>query len=53
MLSVRRHGPLILLLVGILLVLVGCRSEPPARIVGFPQYEGAGEEHSIYSALAS
>ncbi len=40
MLSVRRHGPLLLLLVGILLVLVGCRSEPPARIVGFPQYEG-------------
>ncbi len=40
MLSVTRHGPLLLLLVGILLVLVGCRSEPPARIVGFPQYDG-------------
>ena len=37
MLSVTRHGPLLLLLVGILLIL-DC-NQPP-RVVGFPQYEG-------------
>ena len=37
MLSVTRHGPWLLLLVGILLILD--RNQPP-RVVGFPQYEG-------------
>ena len=37
MLSVTRHGPLLLLLVGVLLILD--LNQPP-RVVGFPQYEG-------------
>ena len=37
MLSVTRHGPLLLLLVGVLLIL-DC-NQPP-RVIGFPQYEG-------------
>ena len=37
MMSVRRHGPLLLLLVGVLLILD--LNQPP-RVVGFPQYEG-------------
>ena len=37
MLSFTRHGPLLLLLVGVLLILD--LNQPP-RVVGFPQYEG-------------